>query len=63
MSASSYCDIFSLHLFFFFFGLCKFEKRQLDEGWIAKLMFIQSFLGEDLILIDSLNTYLFFSLV
>lgn len=56
MSASSYCDIFSLHLFFFFLGLCKFEQRQLDEGWIAKLMFIQSFLGEDLILIDSLNT-------
>lgn len=55
MSASSYCDIFSLHLFF---RLCKFEKRQLDEGYVAKLMFIQNFLGEDLIVIDSLNTYL-----
>lgn len=53
--------IFLVYIFFFF-CLCKFEKRQLDEGCIAKLMFIQSFLGEDLILIDSLNTYLFLSL-
>ena len=53
MSASSYRDIFSLHLFFL--CLCKFEKRQLDEVCVAKLMFMQNFLGEDLILIDFLN--------
>lgn len=35
-----YCNIFSLLLLFFFFGLCIFEERQLDEGCIAKLMFI-----------------------
>lgn len=60
MSASSYRDIFSLHLFFL--CLCKFEKRQLDEVCVAKLMFMQNFLGEDLILIDFLNTYLFLPL-
>jgi uncharacterized membrane protein (DUF485 family) len=36
-------------VYIIFLVLAKFERRQLDEGCIAKSLFRQSFLGEDLI--------------
>lgn len=50
--------IFLVYIFFFFLVLAKFEKRQLDRGYIAKSVFRQSPLGEDLDVMELLSTYL-----